>query len=89
MFTLLYQVDVIVNSASSDLQLQNGAVSASILKEAGQEIQDECTRNKGIQPGSGDIVVTNGYRLQCSKVIHTSLPQWRSGGEQVRFLHKL
>nr|KAG5693840.1 hypothetical protein BaRGS_004448 [Batillaria attramentaria] len=35
--------DVIINSTSNNLDLKNGAVSSSILKSAGMNLQDECS----------------------------------------------
>ena len=70
------QADVIVNTTAKNLDLQNGAVSKSILSNAGQQIQDELKRSfpKGIQ--NGEIAVTNGYRLLCKHVFHGSIISW-------------
>ena len=38
---LFIQVDIIVNTTSHNLDLQNGAVSISLSKAAGKELQDE------------------------------------------------
>ncbi|XP_070211879.1 protein mono-ADP-ribosyltransferase PARP14-like isoform X1 [Littorina saxatilis] len=66
-------VDVIVNSTSNGLDLQNGAVSSSILKAAGVSLQDECKTKYpgGIQ--AGDIACTMGHNLNCMEVFHLVL----------------
>lgn len=79
---IAFQADVIVNSTSTSLDLKNGAVSGSILKRAGPQIQDECKQRypKGIQVG--DIALTKGHGLACKEVFHTALPQWGKGGDE-------
>ncbi|KAJ8316973.1 hypothetical protein KUTeg_004877 [Tegillarca granosa] len=73
-------VDVIVNSTSRNLQLNNGAVSSSLLKAGGPGLQQECSNNypNGIQPG--DVAVTSGGRLNCQSVFHGSLKDWSTAG---------
>ena len=79
------QADVIVNSTSNGLDLHNGAVSSSMLREAGPGLQDECHQKypKGIQ--SGEIAQTSGHGLQCNQVYHVALCNWSNpNAEQVR-----
>ncbi|XP_062593153.1 protein mono-ADP-ribosyltransferase PARP14-like, partial [Saccostrea cucullata] len=59
------KMDVIVNTASKDLRLNYGAVSASISKAGGDSIQQECLNKypDGINPG--EIAVTGGGNLAC------------------------
>ena len=75
-------MDVIVNTASADLNLSHGAVSASILKIGGDSIQQECQLKypNGINPG--EVAVTSGGRLACKIVCHGALPKWdKESGE--------
>lgn len=62
-----------VNTASDDLNLNNGAVAKSLLKAGGHSLQDECTtyvtQNGNLSPG--DIVATGPGKLHCKKVVHT------------------
>lgn len=72
--------DVIVNSTHGDLNLNFGAVSGTILKLAGNKIQDECNaimkqRTKS-KLSSEDVAVTNGYDLDCRYVFHGALAIW-------------
>ena len=76
------QADVIINSTSNGLDLQNGAVSSSILREAGAGLQDECRAKypKGIQ--TGEIACTSGYGLGCREVYHLVLCNWSNPNAQ-------
>lgn len=76
------QADVIINSTSNGLDLQNGAVSSSILREAGAGLQDECRAKypKGIQ--TGEIACTSGYGLDCKEVYHLVLCNWSNPNAQ-------
>ena len=62
-----------VNTASNDLNLNNGAVAKSLLKAGGQALQDECTsyvtQNGNLSAGS--VIVTGPGKLPCKKVVHT------------------
>ena len=63
-----------MNTTSPTLHLNAGAVSAALLKTAGDNLQDDCRQfyPKGIQ--WGEIAVTYGHRLSCSYVFHGALP---------------
>uniref|UniRef100_A0A3P8NU03 Poly [ADP-ribose] polymerase n=1 Tax=Astatotilapia calliptera TaxID=8154 RepID=A0A3P8NU03_ASTCA len=75
--------DVIVNTISEDMKLNQGAVSKAILSAAGSSLQDaiysEARRNT---LRYGDVVVTDGYNLTCQKVFHAVCPFWDKGGGQ-------
>ncbi|XP_069139611.1 uncharacterized protein [Argopecten irradians] len=67
--------EVIVNTTRTDLRLDQGAVSLSILKAAGQEIQRECDQYyHGVK--HGEVAVTHGYNLKCTYVFHGALPHY-------------
>ncbi|XP_062573462.1 protein mono-ADP-ribosyltransferase PARP14-like [Saccostrea cucullata] len=70
------KADVLVCNGSNDLRLQNGGLAEAMMKAAGKEIQDECEDKypNGIQ--DGEVAVTEGYRLPCRWVFHTTLPKW-------------
>jgi O-acetyl-ADP-ribose deacetylase (regulator of RNase III) len=75
------QCDAIVNSTSDDLYLDQGAVSATILAAAGEEIQKECDKiiiRRGRKPLSPmEVEMTKGYNLGCKYVLHGALvPDW-------------
>ena len=76
---ILKQADVLVNTTSTSMNLSDGAVSKSILKSAGQEIQEEIkqkySQHKPIQHGR--VAVTKAYKIQqCKAVFHGALPNW-------------
>lgn len=73
------EVDVIVNTTSTSLQLNQGAVSQSLLKMGGPGIQAECSQkySNGIQPG--EVAETSGGKLECKKICHGALPGYNGG----------
>lgn len=76
------QVDAIVNSASSDLDLSRNASAQALSNAAGPDLQQECTAIGQVQ--TGGIAVTSGGKLGCKYVFHTSCAQWENGkGEKV------
>jgi len=68
------QAEAYVNTTSNDLVLSNGAVSNSILKAAGQTVQDECSAHvsKNGRVQAGDVVVTGAGKIPCKYIIHTA-----------------
>lgn len=73
------QVDVIVNTASKELNLSHGLVSASISKTGGDSIQQECKTKYPDGINFGEIAITGGGNLACKIVCHGALPQWDKG----------
>ncbi|XP_046549029.1 protein mono-ADP-ribosyltransferase PARP14-like [Haliotis rubra] len=74
------EADVIVSSSNTNLDLDRGMVSKSLLKHAGPSIQAECKEKypDGIQ--LGDIAVTKGGDMQCvEQIYHCVLPNWDDG----------
>ena len=61
-----------MNTTAPDLDLSNGAVSHSLLKAAGREMQKEIYNKytPDIELRPGEITVTKGYKLKCKHVIH-------------------
>ncbi|XP_030066736.1 LOW QUALITY PROTEIN: protein mono-ADP-ribosyltransferase PARP14 [Microcaecilia unicolor] len=74
------ETDVIVNSISTDLMLDKGAVSQALLEKAGpalqQLLEDHC---RGLKITEGSLFVTNGCNLNCKKVYHVTSPGWGRG----------
>ncbi|KAI0242563.1 Protein mono-ADP-ribosyltransferase PARP14 [Lamellibrachia satsuma] len=70
------QVDAIVNSTTTLLDLDNGALSASVLQTGGDTLQEECQKvaPKGIK--HGEVVVTSGGQLPCQFVVHGAASSW-------------
>lgn len=78
---------MIVNTTSRNLDLNNGAVSKSILSNAGPEIQNELQNKWPNGINHGEIAFTKGYKLKCRHVIHGSVINWRDGKEARRVRH--
>ncbi|CAG2257456.1 unnamed protein product [Mytilus edulis] len=79
------KVDALVNSCGTDLNLDNGVVSSTLLKAAGKTIQDECTKRHPKGVNVGDIVCTNAGKLQAKIICHCALPP---GLQQLIFHHR-
>uniref|UniRef100_A0A672S1J3 Poly [ADP-ribose] polymerase n=1 Tax=Sinocyclocheilus grahami TaxID=75366 RepID=A0A672S1J3_SINGR len=76
--------DVIVNTISEDLDLSKGAVSKALLQTAGYQLQSEITRAaRSNSVTYGDMVITDGCKLKCSKVFHVVCPFWNGGQDSV------
>ena len=80
-----------VNTTASDLLLNRGAVSKSLLKAGGQGLQDECTahvqRHGNVKEWS--FATTGPGNLKCKHVIHTVGGGYNGAGgsaEKVGFL---
>lgn len=71
-------VDVIVNSTSNGLDLQNGAISGSILRTAGPGLQNECRQNYPSGINTGELAITSGHGLACKQVYHLALCNWHN-----------
>lgn len=71
---LTFQVEVLVNTTGKDLTLKNGAVSNSLLKAAGPQLQAEASQRypNGFSV-HGEVLVTQGYKLTCKTIYHGSL----------------
>ncbi|TRZ00262.1 hypothetical protein DNTS_003714 [Danionella cerebrum] len=70
-------VNVIVNTISEDLDLSRGAVSKALLQAAGPQLQSEikeAVHSKNLN--YGEMAITDGYNLKCSRVFHVVCPYW-------------
>jgi O-acetyl-ADP-ribose deacetylase (regulator of RNase III) len=70
-------VDAIVNAANSAL-MPGGGVDGAIRRKAGYQLDDDLYRIG--RCAEGEAVITPGYRLPASRVIHTVAPVWAAGG---------
>lgn len=77
---------MLVNTTSNSLQLNQGAVSQSLLKMGGPGLQIECSQKypNGIQVG--EVAETSGAKLECKLVCHGALPGWNGGSSAKVYL---
>ncbi|KAK6168972.1 hypothetical protein SNE40_020113 [Patella caerulea] len=82
------KADVVVNCTSPELDLKSGAVSRSVLKDAGNSVQDECDKkySGGISPG--DVASTSAGKLSCSKIYHGCLLSYRKDKREAEKIMK-
>jgi O-acetyl-ADP-ribose deacetylase (regulator of RNase III) len=74
-------VDAIVNAANSSLR-GGGGVDGAIHRAAGEELARVAGALAPCAPG--DAVITPGFKLRASFVIHTVGPVWHGGGQGER-----
>lgn len=78
------KVDVIVNAANTKLQM-GGGVCGAIFRAAGEtRLQEACNKLSPI--ATGEAVITRGFKLPASYIIHTVGPIYRGGHQGERNL---
>ncbi|XP_068921019.1 protein mono-ADP-ribosyltransferase PARP14-like [Petaurus breviceps papuanus] len=74
------ETDIIVNSISSDLPINGGALSQAILKKAGPSLKVELNEvGKRMEMKRGSILLTSGCNLNCIFILHAVIPVWDNG----------
>ncbi|KAL3864451.1 hypothetical protein ACJMK2_006135 [Sinanodonta woodiana] len=68
--------DVIMNSVTTELNLDEGLLSKSLIKEGGKEIQDECNSSYPNGIKYGDIAITGAGNLRCKTIFHVPVTPW-------------
>ncbi|XP_052101344.1 protein mono-ADP-ribosyltransferase PARP14-like isoform X1 [Mytilus californianus] len=82
------EADVIVNSVATDLDLTKGVGSSAIFAVGGQVIQQECDDNYSDGISFGDVAITSGGQLKCSKIYHVALPSWNNNEQEIQAILK-
>jgi O-acetyl-ADP-ribose deacetylase (regulator of RNase III) len=72
-------VDAIVNAANAAL-MPGGGVDGAIRRKAGRALDDDLYAIGHLD--EGEAVITPGYRLPASRVIHTVAPIWAGREDQ-------
>uniref|UniRef100_A0A6P8QZ94 Poly [ADP-ribose] polymerase n=1 Tax=Geotrypetes seraphini TaxID=260995 RepID=A0A6P8QZ94_GEOSA len=74
------ETDVIVNSISTDLKLDKGAVAQALLQKAGPKLQQLLEKEgQGLKITEGSLFRTDGCNLNCKNVFHVTTPGWNKG----------
>ncbi|XP_053399094.1 protein mono-ADP-ribosyltransferase PARP14-like isoform X2 [Mercenaria mercenaria] len=80
--------DVIVCTASKNLDLGRGRASRALLEKAGDDMSDDCENYPdGIE--YGDIAVVRAGNLPCKRVYFVALPVWGTGHAEEKGLEAL
>jgi O-acetyl-ADP-ribose deacetylase (regulator of RNase III) len=80
------ETDVIVNAANSDLRMGGGVCGAIFAAAGAEQLQAECSRIGHCD--TGEAVITGGYDLPASYIIHAVGPIWQGGSQgEERLLH--
>lgn len=81
----VFKTDVVVNSISSDLELNRGPLSKALLEKAGQKLQEELkTAGQGVAVEVGTVIQTSGCNLHCHHVLHVVAPDWTNDSTSSR-----
>ena len=72
-----FQVDVIVNTTNSNVDLTGNACGKALLKVAGKELLEECKKIGSLQ--AGQMVPTGPAKLKCKRVYHVCSSSWENG----------
>lgn len=78
-------IDVVVNAANAELK-PGGGVAGVIHRAAGPELLEACLPKAPIRPG--EAVITKGFNLPNSYVIHTLGPVYGIDQQQEELLQK-
>ena len=70
-----------MNVVGECLDLERGAVSKAILSVAGPRLRDLLNEETG---GFGDVIITDGCKLQSDWVFHAVVPAWDKQGNALK-----
>lgn len=73
------QVDVVVCTASKDLDLARGRASNALLEIAEKDMKSDCKAKYPDGIDYGDVAIVNAGKLPCKKVYFIALPVWGTG----------
>ncbi|XP_060577021.1 protein mono-ADP-ribosyltransferase PARP14-like isoform X2 [Ruditapes philippinarum] len=81
--------DVIVCTASKNLDLSRGRASKALLEKAGSMMKDDCEQQYPDGIEYDEIAVVNAGNLPCKKVYFVALPVWGTGHDEQKGLETL
>ena len=83
-FRFIFQADILVGTAASNLNLTQNPCARALSQAAGPSLQQECTNIGHV--AVGDIaVISQPGNLQCKAVIFAICSQWDNGkGKKVK-----
>ncbi|XP_053394612.1 protein mono-ADP-ribosyltransferase PARP14-like [Mercenaria mercenaria] len=73
------KADALVNIVDKSVDLKRGTISATLLKNGGDELQQELQAKCPNGLENGQIAITSGQKLSCRHVIHGRLGGWNGG----------
>ncbi|KAK0040320.1 poly [ADP-ribose] polymerase 14, partial [Biomphalaria pfeifferi] len=71
------KTDVIVSTVDKSLNLNFGTMASSVLRAAGDVIQNELVTRYGTGIEAGDFAQSSGGMLPCNYVLHVCLPNYK------------
>uniref|UniRef100_A0A8D3B322 Poly [ADP-ribose] polymerase n=1 Tax=Scophthalmus maximus TaxID=52904 RepID=A0A8D3B322_SCOMX len=84
------KTEVIVNTISENLDLNQGGVSKAILGAAGAGLQSAVLAEaRAATLQHGEVAITGGFNLACREVFHVVCPAWDNGGGQAEQVRRL
>lgn len=80
-FISLYQANILVGTASGNLNLDQNPCAMALSRAAGQGLQRECNTKKPVAVGDIAVLSQTG-RLNCQAVIFAICCDWNDGQER-------
>ncbi|XP_060577859.1 protein mono-ADP-ribosyltransferase PARP14-like [Ruditapes philippinarum] len=82
--------NIIVVTTAPNLNLNSGNACKSVLREGGQDLQNECKEKYPNEIKFGEIAVVHGHgALECNFVYLTTLPNWNSEHNPEQIVEKV
>ncbi|XP_077997139.1 protein mono-ADP-ribosyltransferase PARP14-like [Glandiceps talaboti] len=78
----MQKADVVVNTINKSCDLSVGVISQTIVKQAGQQLEDDFNKRKPHSVAEGDLITTCGGMMNCRDVYHICIldTHWNRDG---------